>query len=143
VTAQPGAAPTGWQLAGVGIDAVEIARLRQAVERTPTLVDRLFTAGEQADCSTHDGDWKWWKLAARFAAKEAVAKAFGTGVDGFWFTDVEVVNNSAGRPDVVLSGGAVQVARERGVGRIHLSLSHTEDLAFAQAVAERVVDHPA
>ncbi len=135
-----GGPPDSWQLVGVGIDAVEVARLRQAVERTPALVDRLFTRGEQADCRAGDGTWRWWKLAARFAAKEAVAKAFGTGVDGFTFVDVEVVNNPDGRPDVRLSGGAVHVADERGVGRIHLSLSHTDEYAFAQAVAERRAD---
>ena len=130
-------APASWSLAGVGIDLVDVARLRRTVERTPALLDRLFTAGEQDDCRGGEGGWRWWKLAARFAAKEAVAKAFGTGVDGFTFTEVEVVNNAEGRPEVVLSGGARRVASERGVGRIHLSLSHTADLAVAQAVAER------
>jgi holo-[acyl-carrier protein] synthase len=124
-------------LAGIGLDAVEIARMRQSLERTPSLAQRLFTAGEQRDCRDADGSWRYGRLAARFAAKEAVAKAFGTGVDGFGFTDIEIVNNDDGRPEVRLSPSAAAVAAGRGVGRLHLSLTHTRQLALAQVVAER------
>lgn len=134
--AEVGAADEIRGIAGVGIDAVEIARLDLALARTPSLVDRLFTASEQRDCVNADGTFRIWKLAARFAAKEAVAKAFGTGIDGFGFTDIEVVSNADGRPGVRLAPAAAAVAVERGIGALHLSLSHTHDLAFAQVVAE-------
>ena len=123
---------------GVGVDIVDIDRMRRALERTPSLVDRLFTRGEQRDCRNADGSWRHWKLAARFAAKEAVAKAFGTGVDGFGFTDVEITSDVNGRPEVRLADAAVRVAADRGIGRLHVSLSHTHGVAVAQVVAERV-----
>lgn len=124
-------------IAGVGLDAVDIDRMRRALERTPSLVNRLFTPSEQRDCRNPDATWRYWKLAARFAAKEAVAKAFGTGIDGFGFTDIEITNNHDGRPEVRLHEPAARVALRRGVGDIHLSISHTQAVAMAQVVAER------
>jgi holo-[acyl-carrier protein] synthase len=116
---------------GIGVDAVEIARMRTALERTPTLLDRLFTDRERDGCRSLVGG-----LAARFAAKEAVAKAFGTGIRGFSFRDVEVLNNELGRPIVELHGGAASLAEDLGVTRVHLSMTTSVDLAIAHAVAE-------
>jgi len=121
---------------GLGVDAVEIGRLRAALERTPTLLQRLFTEREQASCVTRCGDYRMGGLAARFAAKEAVAKALGTGIRGFAFRDVEVLTDATGRPTVTLHGGAAQAATAAGVARVHVSLSHSHDLAVANAVAE-------
>jgi holo-[acyl-carrier protein] synthase len=115
---------------GIGVDAIEIVRMRTALERTPTLGARLFTQRERDSCRSVSG------LAARFAAKEAVAKAFGTGVRGFAFVDVEVVNDGLGRPHVELHSGAARLAAELGVARIHLSLTTSGDLAIANAVLE-------
>lgn len=121
---------------GTGLDAVEIARVRRACTRTPGVVERLFTAAERAYCTTSCGDYRFGGLAARFAAKEAVAKALGTGVRGFTWRDVEVVNDELGRPAVRLHGPAAALADRLGVATIHLSLSHTADLALASAILE-------
>ncbi|MDP9406289.1 MAG: holo-ACP synthase [Actinomycetota bacterium] len=121
---------------GVGVDAIEIERVRAALARTPTLAERLFTVRERAACTSRCGDVKVGGLAARFAAKEAVAKALGTGVRGFAFRDVEVGNDDLGKPLVTLHGPAADVAARRGVARVHLSLSTSTALAVATAVAE-------
>jgi holo-[acyl-carrier protein] synthase len=114
---------------GIGTDVLEVARMQAALERTPTLRDRLFTPAEQAVRTPA-------RLAARFAAKEAVAKALGTGITGFAFRDIEVVGDQDGRPEVRLHGAAAEAATARGVVRVHVSLSHTGVVAVANAVAE-------
>jgi holo-[acyl-carrier protein] synthase len=124
-------------VAGVGVDAIEIARVRAALERTPTLLGRLFTEREQAACRTSCGDLRWGGLATRFAAKEAVAKALGTGIRGFGFRDIEVVTDERGAPAVVLHAGAAEVAGRAGVARVLVSLSHAGELALASAAAQR------
>ena len=121
---------------GVGVDAIEIERVRTALTRTPTLLDRLFTEREQASCVTRCGDLRYGGLAARFAAKEAVAKALGTGITGFNFRDIEVLSDETGRPTVALHGGASRAADEAGVTAVHVSLSHSTGVAVANAVAE-------
>jgi holo-[acyl-carrier protein] synthase len=121
---------------GIGVDAVEIARLRAALERTPTLLGRLFTPAERAVCRTRAGDLQVGRLAARFAAKEAVAKAFGTGVRGFAFQDIEILGDELGRPHVQLRHGAAAVAASLGVARVHLSMTTCVQLAIANAVLE-------
>jgi holo-[acyl-carrier protein] synthase len=121
---------------GVGIDAIEINRVRRALERTPALVDRLFTAREQQHCGATAGRRRSARYAVRFAAKEAVAKALGTGVVGFGFRDIEIVNSRDGAPAVVLAERASTVAQRVGVTALHISLSVTRDTALATAVAE-------
>ena len=121
---------------GVGVDAIEIQRIRDALTRTPSLLDRLFTERERATCITRCGDLRYGGLAARFAAKEAVSKALGTGISGFGFRDIEVLNDEHGRPTIELHGGAATVAADAGVDRVHVSLSHSGDVAVANAVAE-------
>jgi holo-[acyl-carrier protein] synthase len=123
---------------GVGIDVIEIARMRVALERTPGLLTRLFTEGERTACSSTGGRLRIPSLAARFAAKEAVAKAFGTGIRGFSFLDVEVVTEESGRPTVVLYARAAELAVRLGVGRVHVSLSTSADLAMANVVTESI-----
>ena len=123
-------------IVGVGVDAVEISRVATALQRTPALLDRLFTERERATCITRCGDLRFGGLAARFAAKEAVAKALGTGIRGFGFRDIEVLGDELGKPTVTLHGGAATVAATAGVTAIHLSLSTSTDLAVANAVAE-------
>ncbi len=118
-------------IVGVGIDLVEIDRVADALRRTPSMLDRLWTPGEQQHCAGRIPS-----LAARFAAKEAVAKALGTGVRGFAFLDVEVVADELGRPSVVLHERAAAVAADRGVVVVHLSLTTAVATAGAYAVAE-------
>jgi holo-[acyl-carrier protein] synthase len=118
----------------VGVDLVAVERLARLVTDNPGGVETLFTARERAYC---DGKRRRFEhLAARFAAKEAVLKAFGTGLgQRMRWTDVEVVVEVGGRPRVHLHGEVAALARRRGLLDLDLSLSHTADLAIAQVVA--------
>ena len=122
----------GDALRGIGIDAVEVDRFRQVINRTPGVVRRLFTEGEQAAARRRDPAQR---LAARFAAKEAVMKALGVGLGAFAFHDVEVVNAPSGKPSLVLRGKAAALAHDQGVRGWELSLTHTHRTAHAVAVA--------
>ena len=115
-------------IVGVGIDVVQVDRLERALARTPRLASRLFTAGEQA-CSRGES------LAARFAAKEAVAKALGAP-GGLRWVDAEVVSDPSGRPRLVLHGAVAQEATGQGITTWHLSLSHDGGIATAVVIAE-------
>ena len=121
---------------GVGVDVVDIDRMQRTVRRTPRVLQRLFTTGELARCTSRCGDLRFGGLAARFCAKEALAKALGTGLRGFGWRDVEVVNDELGKPSVRLHGPAAAVAAARGVSAVHLSLSTSESLAIANVVLE-------
>ena len=114
---------------GVGTDLVDLARFEAVIERSPRLVDRLFTPRE-AVLPMHS-------LAARFAAKEAVSKAFGTGIGkAMGWKDIDVRRKESGEPFVVLEGGAKKLAEERKVSRVSITLSHTEHYAMAMVVME-------
>jgi holo-[acyl-carrier protein] synthase len=121
---------------GIGVDAVEIDRVRAALARTPSLLARLFTERERAVCTSRCGDLRVGGLAARFAAKEAVVKALGGDIRGFAFRDIEVLNDEAGRPVATMTGAAARHASALGVVRMHVSLSTSQQLALANAVAE-------
>ena len=116
---------------GIGGDLVEVERISEAIGRHGLpFLRRIFTEREIAFCGVRHE-----RLAARFAAKEAVAKAFGTGIGAAMaFPDIEVVNEPSGRPGIVLHGAAAATAAGRGVTGIHLSLSHTRSHAIAQVV---------
>jgi holo-[acyl-carrier protein] synthase len=116
---------------GIGVDLIEIERVRAALSRTPSMYDRLFTAGEQQYCQGRIPS-----LAARFAAKEAVSKSLGSGIRGFAFLDIEIVSDGLGRPSVLLHRGAADLAGSVGIERVHLSLSTSDTMAVAYAVAE-------
>ena len=118
---------------GIGIDAVAVERFRRSLERTTTLAERLFTPAERAE-ATHQRD-PVPRLASRFAAKEAVMKALGVGLGAFSFQDVEVVSQPSGAPSLVLRGEAEALAQRLGVEGWRLSLTHTESMAQAVAVA--------
>lgn len=119
---------------GIGVDLVDIDRFRVVLARTPSMVDRLFTTGERAYAERQPDPTP--RLAARFAAKEAALKCLGLGIGGMPFAEIEVVRDDAtGRPDLQLHGRAADVAAEHGVRTWHLSLSHTDALAQATAVA--------
>jgi holo-[acyl-carrier protein] synthase len=115
-------------LSGVGIDLLEIERLERALERRPRLAERLFSDAERAYAATRARPAQ--HLAARFCAKEAVAKALG--LTGWSFRDVEVVATDAA-PEVRLSGSVAARAAELG-GELAISLTHTDDVAGAVAV---------
>jgi holo-[acyl-carrier protein] synthase len=117
---------------GIGIDLVEVPRLRELLERHgQRFKERTFTAGEIAYCDACADPAMHY--AARFAAKEAAAKALGTGVwaEGVVWTDIEVVREASGKPQIVLHGAAKQHAA--GANCL-VSLTHTRDLAMAQVI---------
>jgi holo-[acyl-carrier protein] synthase len=123
------------RILGLGVDIVEIARIDGAIERQgQAFLDRLFSPAEQAYCKPHRNAARCY--AVRFAAKEAVAKAFGTGIGAqLGWRDVEVCRRESGEPFVVLHGTGAETARRLGIGEILVSLSHSERYAVANAIA--------
>jgi len=118
----------------VGLDLIEIERIRRALERYPRFRDRCFTEAEQAYCDSRPNPAQ--SYAARFAGKEAVGKALGFGVArAFAWRDVEIVGRP--KPSVRLSGKLAAWAERVGAGAIDLSMTHSRDLASAVAVVER------
>lgn len=120
-------------IVGVGTDLVDVERFRRVLERRPRLAQRLFSDAERAYAERHRNAAP--RLAARFAAKEAVMKALGVGLGAFKLRDVEVVRRPSGAPEVALYGAAAALARERNAHRWWLSLSHTDITAIAIATA--------
>ena len=114
-------------IVGVGIDVVDVARFEQTLARTPGLRTRLFTPGERERSVA--------SLAARFAAKEALAKALGAPAGLHW-TDAEVMSADDGRPHLTLSGSVAAHARELGATQVHVSMSHDAGIASAVVVLE-------
>ena len=118
---------------GIGTDLVEVPRFALALQRRPTLADRLFSDAEKEYAYRFRDPTK--SLAARFGAKEAVMKALGVGLWKFAFRDVEVVRLPSGAPTLALYNKALELANERGVTEWHLSLTHTDSMAMAVALA--------
>jgi holo-[acyl-carrier protein] synthase len=112
---------------GVGIDVVDIARFGETLERTPAMRERLFTPAERERSLT--------SLAARFAAKEALAKALGAPTGMRWL-DAEIVNEATGDPRFDIRGSVLARADELGVKSVHVSLSHDAGIASAVVVLE-------
>lgn len=122
---------------GTGVDIVEITRFRKVLERTKDrFLQRVFTPEEQAFCLAHHDPAP--HLAVRFAAKEAVFKALGTGwAKGVTWLDVEVQRRNQEAPVILLHGEAERLSSTKGVRAIHLSLSHTDNWAVATAILEQ------
>lgn len=118
---------------GVGTDIIEISRVNKAARREAFLY-RVFTEKEISACHER-GDF-FASLAARFAAKEAVVKALGTGFRGYRWHDIEVVSANNGCPAVFLTGRAREWALSQGIVKIHISMSHNKEYAVAFCVAE-------
>lgn len=119
-------------MVSVGIDLIEIARIRQALERYPGFKNRCFTPAEQAYCDARRNPAE--SYAGRFAGKEAVGKALGFGVArAFAWKDVEIVGRP--KPSVRLSGRLADWAERRGTGAVDLSMTHSRELAAAVAIA--------
>lgn len=112
---------------GIGVDVVDLARFTRQVERTPGLVPRLFAPSEQG-LPVHS-------LAARFAAKEALIKALGDSAGATW-REMEIVNDPNGNPEFKLSGAALKAVNDRGVSRVHVTMTHDAGVACAFVVAE-------
>ncbi|MDZ4198764.1 MAG: holo-ACP synthase [Kiritimatiellia bacterium] len=125
----------GESVLGIGVDLVETGRLRRALSTWgPRMLQRLFRNSERAYCESRATPWRHY--AGRFAVKEAVAKAFGTGIGGrIGWLDIEVRRDGrTGAPSVTLFGAGLNLAEERGVRRVLVSLSHTHAHAIAQAL---------
>ena len=114
-------------IVGIGVDVVDVARFEESLERTPSLKKRLFTDQERVLPVA--------SLAARFAAKEALAKAIGSP-GGLEWQDAEVVCDESGRPSLVTRASVADAATAAGVDTWHLSLSHDGGCAVAMVVAE-------
>jgi holo-[acyl-carrier protein] synthase len=123
-------------IVGTGIDLVEIDRIQHAIERYgPRFLNRVYSPAEQAYCLRKRKSAE--SFAARFAAKEAGAKALGTGISfGVSWLEFEVVRQLSGRPTLRFHGRAAQIAARLGVARAALSLTHTSSLAQASVVLE-------
>ena len=114
---------------GIGIDIVDVPRFEKVLARRPKIVDRLFTEGEKLDTKL-----KPQRLAARFAAKEAVMKACGVGVGSTGWKTIEVKKMRSGAPMVVLHGTAQDLADRVGIKHMHITLTHTDMTAAAFVV---------
>lgn len=120
---------------GIGIDLVKISRIERAAKQHAAFLDRVFTEREQEYCERQK--YPAQHYAARFAAKEALLKAFGTGLSaGMKWTDIEVLHGEGGGPIVNVSGAVRDLADLKGVRQIMLSYSHDEGYAVAHAVLD-------
>jgi holo-[acyl-carrier protein] synthase len=121
-------------IVGIGVDLVKIARIQALAERwQDRFLHRIYTDAERRACLERASPYA--SLAGRFAAKEAVLKALGTGwSEGLSWRDIQILNDGRGRPVVSVQGKADVLVRSAGVTQIHVSLSHDADYAIAQAI---------
>jgi holo-[acyl-carrier protein] synthase len=124
-------------IVGIGVDIVDIRRVRRVLEKqADRFLRRVYSLGEQDYCRAHHDPAPYF--AARFAAKEALFKALGTGwAQGVTWQDAEVQRDEKGAPRMSLGGRALEVSTELGARTIHLSLSHSEDAAMAVVILEK------
>ena len=124
-------------IVSIGIDIIEVARIREVLLRTPRFRERVFTAAERAYCDGR-GVVAAQHYAARFAAKEAMLKALQTGWrGGISWQDVEITSRDSGAPYLILHGAVKDLLNSSGATAVHLSLSHTSEHAIAEVILER------
>jgi holo-[acyl-carrier protein] synthase len=122
----------------IGIDIIEVARIREVLLRSPRFRERVFTAAERAYCDSR-GVVAAQHYAARFAAKEAALKALQTGWrGGIGWQDVEIGSHDSGAPYLILHRSVKDLFNSSGASAVHLSMSHTSEHAIAEVVLERV-----
>lgn len=120
----------------IGVDLIEIARIERAIQRWgDRFLQRIYTEGELRICRR-----KPWRLASRFAGKEAVMKALGTGIRGISWREIEILAEPSGKPIVNLSGKAQTKADDLGIGKLAISLSDTREHAVAFVIGETMSD---
>jgi holo-[acyl-carrier protein] synthase len=125
-------------IVAIGIDIIEVARIREVLARTPRFRERVFTAAERTYCDSR-GAVAAQHYAARFAAKEAALKALQTGWrGGISWQDVEVASRESGAPYLILHGPVLELFKNSGATAAHLSISHTTEHAIAQVILERI-----
>ena len=117
----------------IGIDIIDIDRIKKAIERTPSFLERIYTPQERSYCLAKHNPYP--SLAARFAAKEAVRKLEPAFISGLAWQNIEVINTKSGRPEILLHGKARERARQIGITDIKLSLSHSQNQAVAAVIA--------
>ena len=124
-------------IVSIGIDIIEVARIREVLLRTPRFAERVFTDAERAYCDSR-GAVAAQHYAARFAAKEAALKALQTGWrGGIGWQDVEIASRESGAPYLIFTGQVLEVFEKFGATGTHLSISHTTLHAIAQVILER------
>ena len=124
-------------IVSIGIDIIEVARIREVLLRTPRFLERVYTERERAYCDSR-GAVSAQHYAARFAAKEAALKALQTGWrGGISWQDVEISARESGAPYLIFTGQVLEVFEKLGATTTHLSMSHTNQHAIAQVVLER------
>jgi holo-[acyl-carrier protein] synthase len=121
------------RIVAIGTDLVELDRFRVTLERTPTIVDRLYTVDERAYARKRNDPTE--RFAVRFAAKEAAMKAMGVGLGEVAFREIEVVRAKSGEPSLLLNGSAAQRAEELGIERLLITMTHSDVSAVAFVVA--------
>jgi holo-[acyl-carrier protein] synthase len=126
-------------IVGIGIDIVEIDRVQQALlQNASGFSSRILTPTELGAWDALKSDARRIEyMAGRFAVKEAIAKAFGTGIGEISFHDIVVINDSHGRPEVKLSGNAKKMAEAQAITNVWVSISHSRNNAVAQAILEK------
>jgi len=125
----------------LGLDLVEIYRIKNNVENYGNrFLQRIYTPSEIKYC-LNKNFVKYPELAARFAAKEAVVKALGTGMRGVGWKEIEIIHDPLGKPKVFFHSRARDIANQLGIEEVHISLSHTKDTAAAVAFIEYVVQY--
>ena len=125
-------------IVSIGIDIVEVYRIRETISRTPRFAERVYTESERAYCEAK-GAAAAQSYAARFAAKEAFLKALKTGWRGkITWQDIEIVSDENGVPTLKIAGEAKIILKNLGADQIHLSLSHTTEHAVAQVILEKL-----
>jgi holo-[acyl-carrier protein] synthase len=125
-------------IVSIGIDIVEVYRIRETLARTPRFAERVFTEKEREYCEAK-GAASAQSYAARFAAKEAFLKALKTGWRGkITWHDMEITNDEFGAPSIEIRGEAKKLLENLGANKIHLSISHTSEHAVAQVILEKI-----
>ncbi len=121
----------------IGVDIVEVYRIRETIERTPRFIERVYTEAERSYCESK-GAAAAQSYAARFAAKEAFLKALKTGWSGkITWHDIEIVSDENRVPSLKIANEAKKLVDEMGATEVHLSISHTTEHAVAQVILEK------
>ncbi len=122
-------------IVGIGTDIIEVKRIERLLSKQERFKERIFTWGEIEYCEHKRNNVQ--NYAARFAVKEALLKAIGTGWrEGITFKEIEVANNEKGKPELILSGTVKKITEEMGVTNIQVSISHLKDLAIGMVILE-------
>ncbi len=121
---------------GIGTDIIEISRIEKAINRSQSFCDKIYTGREQDYCNARNLA-RFESYAARYAAKEALFKALGTGYRyGFAFNEIEILNDELGKPEIEAHGKVLKFLTDNKIAQIHLSMSHAQENAVAYVILE-------